>query len=185
MGNAVTTSYLKDATELFHSYKTLAERAMAQCPDQHLCTALDAESNSIAVLVKHLAGNMRSRWIDFLTTDGEKPGRQRDTEFENLPATRGELHQLWEQGWQCLFDAMDSLTDADLHKTVTIRQTPYSVLQAINRSLTHYAQHAGQIVFLSKHFAVIATGEWKSLSVPRARSGQVTAAVAAGEKKER
>jgi hypothetical protein len=179
MTHELTTSYAKDSTDLFQYYKTLAERAMEQCPDEGLFATLDAESNSIATIVKHMAGNMRSRWRDFLITDGEKPDRDRDTEFENPPATRKELMGLWESGWKCVFDAMGSLSDADLTKTVTIRSSPHSVMQAINRQVAHYAHHVGQIVFLAKHFTVKATGAWTSLSVPRGQSQQFTAEVAA------
>ncbi|HEV2313817.1 MAG TPA: DUF1572 family protein [Candidatus Acidoferrales bacterium] len=185
MGHEVTTSYVTDAGDMFRYYKTLAERAMNQCPDEGLFTALDAESNSIAIIVKHMAGNMRSRWRDFLTTDGEKPDRNRDTEFEKPPATRKELLELWEHGWKYVFDAMGPLTDADLVKTVTIRTTPHSVMQAITRQVAHYAHHVGQIVYLAKHFAVKATGKWESLSVPRGKSSQFTAEVATGRKPER
>lgn len=170
---------------MFRYYKTLSERAMAQCPDEGLFTALDAESNSIAIIVKHMAGNMRSRWRDFLTTDGEKPDRNRDTEFEKPPATRKELLELWEHGWKYVFDAMGGLRDADLTKTITIRTTPHSVMQAITRQVAHYAHHAGQIVFLAKHFAVQATGKWESLSIPRGKSSQFAADVAAGRRTER
>jgi uncharacterized damage-inducible protein DinB len=185
MAHELTTSYVKDSTDLFQYYKTLAERAMAQCPDKDLFTALDPEANSIAIIVKHMAGNMRSRWRDFLTTDGEKPDRNRDTEFEDAPKTRQELMDLWEQGWKYVFDAMGALSDADLTKTVTIRSSPHSVMQAINRQIAHYAHHAGQIVFLAKHFAVKATGKWVSLSVPRGQSQQFTANVAAKRTDER
>jgi uncharacterized damage-inducible protein DinB len=185
MAHEVTTSYVKDSTEMFRYYKKLAERAMEQCPDEGLFTALDAESNSIATIVKHMAGNMRSRWRDFLTTDGEKPDRNRDTEFESPPATRKELMEMWEGGWKYVFDALDSLSDADLTKTVTIRTTPHSVMQAINRQVAHYAHHAGQIVFLAKHFTVKTTGKWESLSVPRGQSKQFAVDVAAGRKTER
>lgn len=170
---------------MFRYYKTLAERAMAQCPDEDLFTALDAESNSIAIIVKHMAGNMRSRWRDFLTTDGEKPDRNRDTEFENPPATRKELLELWERGWKYVFGAMGALSDADLTKTITIRTTPHSVMQAITRQVAHYAHHVGQIVFLAKHFAVKASGKWESLSVPRGKSSQFAADVATGRKAEK
>jgi uncharacterized damage-inducible protein DinB len=185
MAHEFTTSYVKDSMDLLRYYKTLAEGAIAQCPDKDLFTPLDAESNSIAIIVKHMAGNMRSRWRDFLTTDGEKPDRNRDTEFEDAPKTRTELNELWEQGWKYVFDALGALTDADLSKTVTIRTTPHSVMQAINRQVAHYAHHAGQIVFLAKHFAVKDTGKWESLSVPRGQSKQFTAEVAAGRKTER
>lgn len=185
MAHELTTSYVKDSTDLLCYYKTLAERAMAQCPEKDLFTALDAEANSIAIIVKHMAGNMRSRWRDFLTSDGEKPDRIRDTEFEDAPKTRAELNELWEPGWKYVFEALNSLTDADLTKTVTIRSAPHSVMQAINRQVAHYAHHVGQIVFLAKHFAVKAMGKWESLSVPRGQSKQFTAEVAAGQKTER
>jgi Protein of unknown function (DUF1572) len=158
---------------------------MAQCPDEGLFVMLDAESNSIAIIVKHMAGNMRSRWRDFLTTDGEKPDRNRDSEFETPPKTRAELMEMWEGGWKYVFDALEPLTDADLTKTVTIRSSPHSVMQAINRQVAHYAHHVGQIVFLAKHFATKAGKKWESLSVPRGKSAQVTAEVAAGKKTER
>lgn len=185
MPHELTNSYVKDSINLFRYYKTLSERAMTQCPEKDLFTALDAEANSIAIIVKHMAGNMRSRWQEFLTTDGEKPDRNRDTEFEDAPKTRQELSELWERGWKYVFDAMSVLTDADLTKAVTIRSEPHSVMQAINRQVAHYAHHAGQIVFVAKHFAVKATGKWESLSVPRGQSKQFTADVVAGRKTER
>jgi hypothetical protein len=181
MAHIFDTSYVSDSRNLFAYYRKLGERAIEQCPDQDLMTAPDAESNSIAVLVKHLAGNMRSRWTDFLTTDGEKPDRNRDSEFEDAPKTRQELLQVWERGWHCVFSALESLTDADLTRTVTIRTEPHSVMQAVNRQLGHYAYHVGQIVFLAKHFAATADS-WKSLTVPRGKSSQFTADVAAGRK---
>jgi hypothetical protein len=185
MAHQLTTSYVKDSTDLFRYYKNLAERAMAQCPDEGLFTTLDAESNSIAILVKHMAGNMRSRWRDFLTSDGEKPDRNRDSEFEEPPKTRAELQALWERGWKYVFEALQPLTDADLGRTVTIRNEPHSVMQAINRQMAHYANHIGQILFLAKHLTVKSTGEWKSLSVPRGQSKQFSADVTAGRKSQR
>jgi len=158
---------------------------MAQCPDEGLFVMLDAESNSIAIIVKHMAGNMRSRWRDFLTTDGEKPDRNRDTEFETPPKTRAEMVEMWEGGWKYLFDALEPLTDADLTKTVTIRSSPHSMMQAINRQVAHYAHHVGQIVLLAKHFATKAGKKWETLSVPRGQSQQFTAEVAAGKRAER
>jgi len=158
---------------------------MAQCPDDGLFTTLDAESNSIAIIVKHMAGNMRSRWMDFLTTEGEKPDRNRDTEFEDAPKTRAALMELWERGWKYVFDALEPLTDADLGRTVTIRTEPHSVMQAINRQTAHYSHHIGQIVFLAKHLTAKATGKWESLSVPRGQSKAFTADVAAGRKSQR
>jgi uncharacterized protein DUF1572 len=185
MAHQFTTSYVKDSTDLFRYYKKLGERAMAQCPDAALFTTIDAESNSIAIIVKHMAGNMRSRWTDFLTSDGEKPDRHRDTEFEEPPKTRAGLLESWERGWKCLFDALEPLTDGDLTRSVPIRTEPHSVMQAINRQVAHYAHHVGQIVFLAKHLTVKATGKWDSLSVPRGQSKQFAADVAAGKKSQR
>jgi uncharacterized damage-inducible protein DinB len=185
MPHQLSTSYLQDSIGLFRYYKKLADRAMAQCPDEALFITLDAESNSIAIIVKHLAGNMRSRWLDFLTTDGEKPDRNRDTEFETPPATRAQLMEQWERGWKYIFDALEPLTEADLTRTVTIRTEPHSVMQAINRQVAHYAHHVGQILFLAKHLTFSKTGKWESLSVPRGHSADFTARVAAGEKSQR
>ena len=177
-----TTSYLKDALTLFHYYKTLGERAMDQVSDEQLFAALDDEANSIAVVVKHMAGNMRSRWTDFLTTDGEKPNRKRDTEFVDPPATRAALLGQWEEGWAQVFQALEPLSDSDLGRTVSIRGEAHSVMQAINRQMTHYAHHVGQIVLLAKHFAC---DHWQSLSVPRNRSAEFNRGVAAGEASQR
>jgi hypothetical protein len=184
MAHEFSPSYSKDSKELFRYYKKLADRALAQCPDEGLFATLDPESNSIAVIVKHMAGNMRSRWTDFLTSDGEKPDRNRDTEFETPPKTRAELLAIWEQGWKYLFDALDPLTDADMARTVLIRTEPHSVMQAINRQIAHYSYHVGQIVFLAKHFATSA-GKWTALTVPRGHSKQFTADVASGRKSQR
>jgi uncharacterized damage-inducible protein DinB len=181
MPHQLSTSYLQDSIGLFQYYKKLAERAMAQCADDSLFTSLDPESNSIAVIAKHMAGNMRSRWRDFLTTDGEKPDRNRDTEFENPPKTRAELMELWERGWKYVFDALQPLTEADLTRTVTIRSEPHSVMQAVNRQIAHYAHHVGQILFLAKHLTVAKTSRWESLSMPRGKSAEINAKVAAGE----
>src|SRR5713101_3992363 len=185
MAHQFTTSYSKDSIDIFRYYKKLGERAIEQCPDEGLFAALDAESNSIAIIVKHLAGNMRSRWTHFLTTDGEKPDRNRDTEFEDAPKTRAELMALWDRGWKCVFDALDPLTDADVDRIVTIRKEPHSVMQAISRQLAHYAHHVGQILFLAKHLTVQATGKWGSLSVPRGKSAEINAKVAAGDVSQR
>jgi uncharacterized damage-inducible protein DinB len=181
MAHQLSTSYVRDSIGLFHYNKKLAERAMAQCPDDALFVTLDAESNSIAIIVKHMAGNMRSRWMDFLTTDGEKPDRNRDTEFENPPQTRAELMAMWERGWKYVFDALEPLTDADLTRTVTIRGEPHSVMQAISRQLGHYAHHIGQILFLAKHLTFTNTGKWESLSIPRGKSAEINAKAAAGK----
>src|SRR5580693_4894432 len=141
-----TTSYIEDSLTLFRQCKKIADGAMEQLADEQLYAALDGETNSIAVIVKHMAGNMRSRWTDFLTTDGEKPDRHRDTEFEDAPATREALMALWQAGWDCVFAALDPLSDADLGRSVTIRGEAHSVMQAISRQIAHYACHAGQIV---------------------------------------
>lgn len=185
MAHELTTSYVKDATDVFRYYKRLAERAMEQCPEEGLFATLDKESNSITIIVKHMTGNMRSRWTDFLTSDGEKADRNRDTEFEDAPKTRAELMALWERGWKYVFEAMAPLTDADLTKIVTIRGTPHSVMQAITRQVAHYAYHVGQIVYVAKHYAVEKTGKFESLSVPRGQSKQFTAKVAAGRASEK
>lgn len=185
MAHQFTTSYVKDSIDLFRFYKQLADRAIEQCPDEGLFATLDVESNSIAIIVKHLSGNMRSRWTDFLTSDGEKPDRNRDTEFEDPPKARAELVEMWERGWKYLFDALEGLTEADLTKTVKIRTEPHSVMQAINRQMAHYTNHVGQILFAAKHFTVAKTGKWTSLSVPRGQSKTFTADVAAGRKSQR
>ena len=177
-----TTSYIDDSLTLFRYYKQLADRAMEQVTDKQLYAALDEEANSITVIVKHMAGNMRSRWTDFLTSDGEKPDRDRDSEFVDPPASRKALLDAWESGWAILFQALEPLTDADLGRTITIRGEAHSVMQAINRQLAHYAHHAGQIVLLAKHFA---RGHWQSLSVPRNASAEFNRKVAAGEASQR
>jgi Protein of unknown function (DUF1572) len=177
-----TTSYLEDALEVFRHYKRLAEGAMAQVSDEQLYISLDPEMNSIAVIVKHMAGNMRSRWSDFLISDGEKPGRNRDCEFEQPPASRDALTELWETSWQMLFNALEPLTEADLSRTITIRGEAHSVMQAINRQLAHYPYHCGQIIFLAKH---LVNQNWRSLSVPRRQSAEFNRKVAAGEVSQR
>lgn len=184
MAHQLTTSYIKDSTELFRYYKKLVERALAQCPDEGLFTALDEESNSIAIIVKHMAGNMRSRWQDFLTTDGEKPDRNRDTEFEAPPKTRAELMELWESGWKYVLGALEPLADADMSRTVTIRSEPHSVMQAINRQIAHYSYHVGQITFLAKHFAA-QSGQWTAVTIPRKNSADFNARVASGQASQR
>jgi len=177
-----TTSYLEDSLAVLRYYKKLAERAMDQVADEHLFATLDAEANSIAIIVKHLTGNMRSRWTDFLTTDGEKPNRNRDREFVDPPATREVLLRDWEDGWACVFATLEPLTEKDLTRTVTIRGEAHSVMQAINRQLAHYPHHVGQIVLLAKHFAC---DHWHSLSVPRNQSAEFNRKVAAGEHSQR
>jgi hypothetical protein len=177
-----TTSYIEDALAVFRQYKRLAERAIEQVTDEQLFAVIDKEANSIAVIVKHMAGNMRSRWTDFLTTDGEKPDRDRDSEFVEPPATREGLMALWEDGWNRVFSALQPLTEADLGRTVMIRGEAHSVMQAINRQLAHYPHHVGQIVLLAKHFAC---DHWQSLSVPRNKSAEFNRKVTAGELSQR
>jgi uncharacterized damage-inducible protein DinB len=181
MAHQFNTSYVRDAEHTFRYYKALAERALQQTPDEALAVSLDAESNSIAVIVKHMAGNMRSRWVDFLTSDGEKPDRNRDTEFQAAPETRAEILATWEAGWKYVFDALAPLTDADLGRSVMIRSQPHSVMQAIQRQMAHYSYHVGQVVYLAKHFA---GGQWKSLSVPRGQSAEFNARLRAGSRQK-
>ena len=160
--------YLEETRRQLRWLKRTGENAMAQLRDEDFFVALDPESNSVAVLVKHLAGNMRSRFTDFLTSDGEKPDRFRDTEFELTPATtRADVMKWWEEGWVYVFGAIDGLKPEDVMRTVTIRAEPHTVLQAINRQIAHYAAHIGQIVFLAKH---LRSGEWKTLTIPRGKS---------------
>jgi hypothetical protein len=155
---------------------------MKQVTDAQLQIVLDPEMNSIAQTVKHMTGNMRSRWTDFLNTDGEKPDRQRDSEFVDPPATREKVLERWEEGWQLIFQALEPLTDADLSRTVFIRGEAHSVMQAVNRQIAHYAYHCGQIVLLAKHFR---SEEWQSLSVPRNKSGEFNQRVLAGKASQR
>jgi Protein of unknown function (DUF1572) len=160
--------YLEEARRQLRGHKRMGEGAMSQLRDEDFFVTLDAEANSIAILVKHLAGNMRSRFTDFLTSDGEKPNRFRDREFEIGPSTtRTEVMTWWDEGWTCVFAAIDPLQPEDVMRTVTIRSEPHTVLQAINRQIAHYAQHIGQIVFLAKHFR---SSEWKTLSIARGKS---------------
>jgi hypothetical protein len=162
------THYLEEARRQLRGHKRMGESAMSQLSDQDFFVTLDPEANSIAILVKHLAGNMRSRFTDFLTSDGEKPNRFRDREFELSPAaTSEEIMAWWEEGWSIVFNAIDPLKPEDVMRTVTIRGEPHTVLQAINRQIAHYAQHIGQIVFLAKH---LRSNEWKTLSIPRGKS---------------
>ncbi len=182
MTHKFTTSYIEDATSLFRFYKRGGEGAMEQVTDEQLFATLDEEMNSIAIIVKHMVGNMRSRWTDFLTTDGEKPDRNRDMEFVVPPASRADLMAQWNAGWDLVFRALEPLSDADLERKVTIRGEPHSVMQAINRQIAHYAYHSGQIVFLAKHFK---GSDWKSLSVPRNKSADFNRRVLAGEASQR
>jgi uncharacterized damage-inducible protein DinB len=182
MAHQFTTSYVKDAIDLFRYYKQLGDNAIAQCPDDKLGAEIGPESNSVAIIVKHMSGNMRSRWSNFLTTDGEKPDRHRDTEFEDAATTRAGVAAMWEAGWNSLFEALTALTDADLSRTITIRTEPHSVTQAINRQITHYSYHVGQIVYVARHFA---GSNWRTLTIPKKKSGEFNAQVASGEKSQR
>jgi hypothetical protein len=177
-----TTSYFADSISLLHYYKKLGEQAMAQVSDEGLAVKLDAESNSIAIIVKHLTGNMRSRWTDFLTSDGEKPDRNRDNEFRAAPQTRAEMMAAWESSWKIVFEALAPLTDADLVRTILIRNERHSVMQAINRQVAHYAYHIGQIVFVAKH---LVSDRWASLTIPRDKSSDYNHHVASGKISQR
>lgn len=168
MSEKIVQDYLDDSRKAMRAYKKLAEKALDQLKDEEYFIQLDEESNSVAVVMKHMAGNMFSRWTDFLTADGEKPNRNRDYEFViATDTTRQEITDYWERGWQCVFDALDPLQIEDLDKRVFIRGEEHTVVQAINRQLMHYAYHIGQIVFLAKHFRA---RNWNSLSIPRNRS---------------
>jgi hypothetical protein len=182
MPHTFTTSYIEDSLVIFGQYKKLADGAMAQVSDEQLFTAIDEEANSIAVIVKHIAGNLRSRWTDFLTTDGEKPERDRDSEFLNPASTRAALLANWEDGWNIVFFTLGSLADADLGRTVTIRGEAHSVMQAINRNVAHSAGHIGQIILLAKHFA---GAHWKTLTIPRNRSAEFNQRGLAGKASQR
>jgi hypothetical protein len=176
LASDIAAHYLEEIQRQFRGYKRMGEGAIAQLKDEELFVAIDKEANSVAIVVKHLAGNMRSRFTDFLTTDGEKPDRHRDQEFElNESSTRDEVMRWWEAGWDCVFGALETVKPDRLMATVTIRNESHTVLQATNRQLAHYAYHVGQIVFLAKHFR---STDWKSLSVPRGESEQFNAKMA-------
>lgn len=162
-------SYLESAKRQFLFYKTLSEKAMAQLTDEQIFWHANDDSNSIAMIIKHMWGNMLSRWTDFLTTDGEKPTRQRDTEFIDDWQDRALVMQKWEEGWQCMFVTLDSLTDDDLERIVYIRNEGHTVLEAINRQIAHYSYHAGQIVYIAK---MLTSDAWQSLSIPRNKSAE-------------
>lgn len=174
--SSLAKHYLEDSISTFRGYKKLAEKALGQVNDEEFFHAIDEEANSIGVIIKHIFGNMLSRWTDFLNTDGEKPDRNRDMEFVMTPqTTRDDLMAEWERGWSCLFDALEVLQPEDVERKVLIRGQEHTVVEAINRQLTHYAYHIGQIVFLAKHFK---SAEWKSLSIPRNRSAEFNAYLA-------
>ncbi|MGC2237560.1 MAG: DinB family protein [Pyrinomonadaceae bacterium] len=180
MTEQIIKNYLSDAIASFRNYKNLAEKALAQISDEEFLVSIDAEANSIAVIVKHIAGNLRSRWTDFLTSDGEKADRNRDTEFELMDETREGLMQFWESGWQTLFSAIEPLTVEDFGRFITIRGEPHTICEALNRQMTHYAYHVGQIVLLAKHFR---SAGWKTLSVPRGHSAEFNKFLAEREEK--
>ena len=165
----VVENYHADAIQSFRNYKKMGERAIEQVSDEEFFALIDSESNSIAIVVKHIAENLNSRWRDFLTSDGEKADRRRDTEFELMGDTRGSLMLFWERGWQTLFVAIEPLTVDDFSRTVSIRGEPHTIIEAMNRQLTHYAYHVGQIVLLAKHFSL---AKWKTLSVPKNKSAE-------------
>ena len=167
----IAALYLDEAFRSLRGNKRLADSAMAQLSDEQFFAIPSAESNSVAIIVKHMAGNMRSRFTDFLTSDGEKPDRNRDQEFIEAGVSRAELMRLWEQYWQLVFETLNSLSPDDLSRTVTIRGEPHSVLQAINRQVMHIAYHVGQIVFLAKHWK---GADWQTLSVPKAKASSST-----------
>ncbi|HEY3492626.1 MAG TPA: DUF1572 family protein [Solirubrobacterales bacterium] len=163
--------FLQDIRLQARGLKGLADKALAQVKDEDFAVTLDPESNSLAMIIQHMAGNLRSRWTDFLTSDGEKPDRNRDAEFEPHETSRADLLASWDEGWTRLFEALDGLTAEDLGKTVTIRSEPHTVVQAINRGIAHAAYHVGQITFLAKHFV---SENWKTLSIPRGKSREFT-----------
>jgi Protein of unknown function (DUF1572) len=180
MSADIATHYIEEARRQFRGHKRMGEAAMAQLSDQDFFVTLDPESNSVAILVKHLAGNMRSRFTDFLTSDGEKPDRFRDREFElTADATRADVMKWWEVGWVCVLSAIEGLKPDDVMRTVTIRGEPHTVLQAVNRQIAHYAQHIGQMVFLCKH---LRSSDWKTLSIPRGKSEEFKKASAKSDK---
>ena len=172
MKNNVAELYLADVAGQFRDLKRLAEKAIAQLSDDQLVATLDEEANSISALMKHVGGNLRSRFTDFLASDGEKPDRHRDTEFDVSDDTKATIVKRWEEGSQCLFDALESLADDDLAKTVCIREEAHSVVKAVNRAMSHSAVHVGQIVLLAKHFR---GNDWKSLSIPRGKPEELNA----------
>lgn len=169
MSEKILQIFLDETISTFRSYKKLAEGALEQISDEEFFQTIDAESNSMAIIVKHVGGNLRSRWTDFLTTDGEKPDRNRDAEFETENALREDALKLWEAGWSAALASLESLKVEDLDKIVTIRGEEFTVVKAINRSLSHTAYHAGQIVFLAKH---LRAEKWQTLSIPKNKSLQ-------------
>ena len=176
MSDTLGRHYLENVLKNFRDLKRLADRALAQLGDEEFFLRTSEEANSVSLIVKHVAGNLRSRWRDFLTTDGEKPDRRRDSEFEVEGGdTRASLTAAWERGWQILFDEVGALSPGDLTRRVSIRGEAHTVVEAVNRQLTHYGQHVGQIVFLAKHLKADA---WETLSIPRGQSETFNAKMA-------
>ena len=167
MNDSLSEHYIENALKEFRGMKALADKSVAQVSDEEFFRAIDPESNSIAVIMKHMAGNMRSRWTDFLTSDGEKPDRHRDTEFELESEDRRAIEERWEEGWRIVFGAIEPLKTEDLMRSITIRREPHTIVEAVNRQLTHYGEHVGQIIFLAKH---LKSSAWRTLSVPRGMS---------------
>ena len=167
MADTLGAHYIENALEEFRGMKALADKAVAQVSDEEFFRAIDPESNSIAVIMKHMSGNMRSRWTDFLNSDGEKPDRHRDTEFELETEDRRSIQERWEAGWRLVFDALEPLKTEDLMREVTIRREPHTIVEAVNRQIAHYGEHVGQIIFLAKH---LKSSQWKTLSIPRGQS---------------
>jgi len=164
----IASHYLDEIRRQLRGHKRMAESAMTQLDDKEFFATIDPESNSVAILAKHIAGNARSRFTDFLSTDGEKPDRFRDREFEiSANTSREEVMRWWEEGWSIVFSTLDSLKPEDVSRTIRIRQEPLTVMQALNRALGHYAQHVGQIVLLAKH---LRSSQWRTLSIPRGKS---------------
>jgi hypothetical protein len=179
MNDSFAGHYLEDALTRFRLYKKLAEKAIEQLKDEEFFVTLDEEGNSVAVIMKHLAGNSISRWTDFLNADGEKPDRNRDMEFVVEPQmSKDDVLAYWEKGWTCLFSALEPLQPEDFERNVKIRGEQHSIVQAINRQMTHYAYHIGQIVFLAKHFR---STEWHSLSIPKNKSDRFNAFMATAQ----
>jgi hypothetical protein len=176
MKEPLAAHYLEDALGNFRAYKKLAEKALGQLHDEEFFKTLDDEGNSVAVIMKHIAGNSLSRWTDFLTSDGEKANRNRDSEFVIESQDKKQIVDYWEKGWQCLFSTLESLKPEDFDRKVTIRSQEHTIVQAINRQLTHYAYHIGQIVFLAKHFR---STDWQSLSIPKNKSAVFNTSLAA------
>lgn len=174
----ILSNYHADAIQSFRNYKKMAEQAMEQVSDEEFFALIDPVANSIAIIVKHIAGNLHSRWRDFLASDGEKPERDRVAEFEIAGDTRESLMEFWETGWQTLFDNIKPLTEKDFKKTITVRGETHTIVEAINRQLAHYPYHIGQIVLLAKHFK---SSDWKTLSVPKNKSAEFNQFLADGQ----